>query len=33
MSVRLLPFLRPGRVLWNKGRIIGQKRSLLLRQA
>lgn len=31
MSVELLPVLRPVRVLWNKGRIIGQKRPLLPR--
>ncbi len=29
MSVELLPALRPARVPWNKGRIIGQKRPLL----
>lgn len=31
MSVDLLPVLRPVRVPWNKGRIIGQKRPLLPR--
>lgn len=31
MSVELLPVLRPVRVPWNKGRIIGQKRPLLPR--
>ena len=31
MSVDLLPALRPARVPWNKGRIIGQKRPLLPR--
>lgn len=31
MFVDLLPVLRPGRVPWNKGRIIGQKRPLLPR--
>jgi hypothetical protein len=31
MSVYLLPDLRPDRVAWNKGRIIGQKRPLLHR--
>jgi hypothetical protein len=29
MPVDLLPALRPARVPWNKGRIIGQKRPLL----
>jgi site-specific recombinase XerC len=29
MSVELLPALRPARVAWNKGRIVGQKRPLL----
>jgi len=28
MSIDLLPALRPDRVAWNKGRIIGQKRPL-----
>jgi hypothetical protein len=31
MSVDLLPVLRPVRVPWNKGRIIGQKRPLMPR--
>jgi hypothetical protein len=31
MSVDLLPVLRPARVAWNKGRIVGQKRSLMQR--
>ena len=31
MSVDLLPVLRPSRVAWNKGRIIGQKRPLMPR--
>jgi len=31
MSVDLLPAVRPSRVAWNKGRIIGQKRLLLPR--
>lgn len=31
MSTGLLPALCPSRVLWNKGRIIGQKRPLLPR--
>ena len=31
MSIDLLPALRPNRVAWNKGRIIGQKRPLLPR--
>jgi hypothetical protein len=31
MSVDLLPTLRPVRVPWNKGRIIGQKRQLMPR--
>jgi integrase len=31
MSNDLLPALRPDRVAWNKGRIIGQKRPLLPR--
>ena len=31
MSVELLPALRPTRVPWNNGRIIGQKRPLLPR--
>lgn len=31
MSADLLPALRPARVPWNKGRIIGQKRPLLPR--
>ncbi|BDW86481.1 tyrosine-type recombinase/integrase [Roseicyclus marinus] len=31
MSVDLLPVLRPARIPWNKGRIIGQKRPLLPR--
>jgi len=31
MSCGLLPALRPARVTWNKGRIIGQKRPLLPR--
>ena len=31
MSVELLPVLRPVRVPWNKGRIIGQKCPLLPR--
>jgi hypothetical protein len=31
MSVDLLPTLRPVRVPWNKGRIIGQKRPLMPR--
>jgi hypothetical protein len=31
MSIDLLPALRPDRVAWNKGRIIGQKRPLLPR--
>ena len=29
MSVDLLPALRPSRVAWNKGRIVGQKRPLM----
>jgi integrase len=29
MSVDLLPAVRPSRVAWNKGRIVGQKRPLL----
>ena len=28
MSIDLLPVIRPSRVAWNKGRIIGQKRPL-----
>lgn len=31
MTVELLPALRPARVAWNKGRIIGQKCPLLPR--
>jgi integrase len=31
MSVDLLPVLRPARVAWNKGRIVGQKRPLMPR--
>ncbi len=31
MSVDLLPALRPARVAWNKGHIVGQKRPLLPR--
>jgi hypothetical protein len=31
MPIDLLPVLRPARVAWNKGRIIGQKRPLLPR--
>lgn len=31
MPIDLLPALRPARVPWNKGRIIGQKRPLLPR--
>ena len=31
MSIDLLPALRPDRIAWNKGRIIGQKRPLLPR--
>lgn len=31
MSVNLLPALRPARVAWNKGHIVGQKRPLLPR--
>jgi integrase len=31
MTVEFLPALRPTRVAWNKGRIIGQKRPLLPR--
>lgn len=31
MSVDLLPILRPARVAWNKGRIVGQKRPLMPR--
>ncbi len=31
MSIDLLPALRPYRVAWNKGRIIGQKRPLMPR--
>jgi hypothetical protein len=31
MSVELLPALRPARVAWNRGRIVGQKRPLLPR--
>jgi hypothetical protein len=31
MSIDLLPALRPARVAWSKGRIIGQKRPLLPR--
>lgn len=31
MSVDLLPVLRPVRVPWNKGRIVGQKRPLMPR--
>lgn len=31
MSIELLPALRPVRVAWNKGRIIGQKGPLLPR--
>lgn len=31
MSIECLPALRPARVPWNKGRIIGQKRPLLPR--
>ena len=31
MSVELLPILRPVRVPWNKGHIIGQKRPLMPR--
>ena len=31
MSVDLLPAVRPARVPWNKGRIIGQKRPLMPR--
>jgi hypothetical protein len=29
MSADLLPALRPSRVEWNKGRVVGQKRPLL----
>jgi len=32
MPADLLPALRPARVAWNKGRIIGQKRPLLPRR-
>ena len=28
MSTNFLPALRPARVAWNKGRIVGQKRPL-----
>lgn len=28
MSIELLPAIRPTRVAWNKGRIVGQKRPL-----
>jgi hypothetical protein len=28
MSTELLPALRPTRVAWNRGRIVGQKRPL-----
>ena len=31
MPANFLPALRPVRVAWNKGRIIGQKRPLLPR--
>jgi site-specific recombinase XerC len=31
MSIDILPAIRPDRVAWNKGRIIGQKRPLLPR--
>lgn len=31
MPANLLPTLRPARVAWNRGRIIGQKRPLLQR--
>jgi integrase len=31
MSTDLLPILRPARIAWNKGRIVGQKRPLLPR--
>ncbi len=31
MYIDLLPALRPARVAWNKGRIVGQKRPLLPR--
>lgn len=31
MSIDFFPALRPDRVAWNKGRIIGQKRPLLPR--
>jgi site-specific recombinase XerD len=31
MSIDLLPAVRPARVSWNKGRIVGQKRPLLPR--
>lgn len=31
MSIDLLPAVRPTRVSWNKGRIVGQKRPLLPR--
>jgi|LakMenEpi03Aug12_release.lakeMendotaPanAssembly.Ray.scaffolds.fasta_scaffold4228340_1 hypothetical protein len=33
MSKDLLPTLRPARLAWNRGRIIGQKRPLLPRHA
>lgn len=29
MSIDLLPALRPDRIAWNKGRIIGQKRPMM----
>ena len=29
MSIETLPAIRPARVPWNKGRIVGQKRPLL----
>lgn len=29
MSSELLPVLRPSRTVWNKGRVVGQKRPLL----
>ncbi len=31
MTVDFLPVLRPARIAWNKGRIVGQKRPLLPR--
>lgn len=31
MSNDLLPAVRPSRISWNKGRIVGQKRPLLPR--